>query len=207
MGNKGTKSLTKEQGERYQKEFGVSKAEIKKLCDSPFGSFFFFFFFLILFFCFLCSHKVWTGYAKKGDDQSSMDLDGFQKFCKDIGSDDGNVPMIFEFIDASHDGLIQFDEWIVFVMRVKNPSYEDYAQLVIDLYDEDGSGTVSVDEVRKLALSKAKIEGVLTPERTAEIEEVVKAIFAFADKNKDGELTKEELIEASKKDPNFAHAL
>jgi hypothetical protein len=33
MGNKGTKSLTKEQGERYQKEFGVSKAEIKKLYE------------------------------------------------------------------------------------------------------------------------------------------------------------------------------
>jgi len=182
MGNKGGKVLSKEAAERYQKEFGVTKAEIKKL------------------------HKVWLGYAKKGN-EGSMDLEGFHKFCHDVGSDDGNIPTIFEFIDSSGDGLIQFDEWIVFVLRAKNPSFEDYAQLVIDLYDEDGSGTVSMDEVRKLAKSKAKVEGVLSAEREAEIEQTIQAIFAFADKNKDGELSKEELIEAAKKDPNFAQAL
>lgn len=151
-------------------------------------------------------HKVWLSYAKK-DDKANMDLAGFKNFCKDVGSDDGNIPKIFSYIDASADGLIQFEEWIVFVLKAKNPSYEDYAQLVIDLYDEDGSGTVSVAEVRKLALSKAKVEGVLTPERQAEIENVIKSIFAFADTNGDGELSKEELIAAAEADPAFAQTL
>jgi Ca2+-binding EF-hand superfamily protein len=136
-----------------------------------------------------------------------MDLEGFEKFCADVGNDDGNVPTIFKFIDTSGDGFIQFDEWIVFVLRAKNPSFEDYAQLVIDLYDEDNSGTVSKDEVRKLALAKAKVEGRFTPEREAEIEKTIESIFEFADSNGDGELSFEELVEAVKKDPSFSAAL
>merc|ERR1712072_59009 len=179
MGNKGSRELKKEDVKKYQDQFGVSKSEIKKL------------------------HKVWMDYAKDGQ----MDLDGFKSFCTDVGSDDGNIPTIFEFIDTSGDGQIQFDEWIVFVLRAKNPSFEDYAQLVIDLYDEDNSGTVSVEEVRKLAISKAKVEGRLTKEREEEIEQTIQAIFKFADTDKDGELTREELIAAAKRDPNFAQAL
>eukprot|EP01108_Squamamoeba_japonica_P009455 TRINITY_DN886_c0_g1_i2.p1 TRINITY_DN886_c0_g1~~TRINITY_DN886_c0_g1_i2.p1 ORF type:complete len:196 (-),score=105.01 TRINITY_DN886_c0_g1_i2:64-612(-) len=182
MGAKGSKSLSKEALKTYQEKFGVTKAEIKKL------------------------HKVWLGYAS-GSDDGSMDLAGFTEFCKDVNSDDGNIPTIFEFIDTSGDGLIQFDEWIVFVLRAKNPSFEDYAQLVIDLYDEDGDGSVSVDEVRKLALSKAKVEGRVSDERKQEIEDTIQAIFKFADKDGDGKLTREELIAASKSDPSFAQSL
>jgi hypothetical protein len=49
-----------------------------------------------------------------------------------------NIPTIYSFIDTSGDGAIQFDEWIVFVLRAKDPTFDDYAQLVIDLYDTDG---------------------------------------------------------------------
>mmetsp|Transcript_48932 Transcript_48932/g.119830 ORF Transcript_48932/g.119830 Transcript_48932/m.119830 type:complete len:216 (+) Transcript_48932:790-1437(+) len=184
MGNKGS-SLTKEQMKALQKEFNVSKDEIKKL------------------------HKVWLTYRLPEADgkAAGMDREGFVKFCDDVGNEDGNVPTIFDFIDTSGDGRIQFEEWIVFVLRAKNPSFDDYAQLVIDLYDEDNSGTVSREEVRKLAMAKAKIEGRLTPEREAEIETTIENIFKFADADGDGELTKEELIAAAKKDPNFAQAL
>jgi len=172
--------LSKEDQKKLREKFNIGKTEIKTL------------------------HKVWMGYAKK---DGTMDLDGFKRFCDDVGSDDGNVPTIYSFIDTSGDGAIQFDEWIVFVLRAKDPTFDDYAQLVIDLYDTDGSGTVSRAEVRKLALSKAKTEGRLTDARIAEIDESIDAIFKFADTNGDGELTKEELVDAAKRDPQFAQAL
>merc|ERR1711862_991493 len=183
MGSKQSQ-LSKADLKKYQEKFSVSKAEIKKL------------------------HKVWLDYAAKtGANAGGMDLAGFKSFCRDVGSDDGNIPTIFGFIDTSQDGFIQFDEWIVFVLRAKDPSFEDYAQLVIDLYDEDNSGTVSKDEVRKLAVAKAKTEGRLTKAREDEIEQTIEAIFKFADVDGDGELTREELIAAAQKDPNFAQAL
>merc|ERR1711916_202038 len=183
MGNKGSQ-LSKEDLKRFQKEFSVSKDEVKKL------------------------HKVWENYAieESKDKPSGMSLEGFAKFCKDVGNDDGNVPTIFGFINTSGDDRIQFDEWICFVLRAKNPSFEDYAQLVIDLYDEDNSGTVSREEVRKLAMAKARIEGRLSPEREAEINSTIENIFDFADTNNDGELSKDELIAAARKDPSFAQA-
>lgn len=81
-------------------------------------------------------------------------------------------------------GIIQFDEWILWKQKVLNPTVEDWAALVIDLYDTDGSGSVSRAEVRKLAFSKAKIEGRLNAERIEQINNTIEKIFKFADTSK-----------------------
>ena len=66
MGNKSSQ-LSKEQIKQLQSQFHVTKDEVKKL------------------------HKVWENYAIEKNGESGMDLPGFEKFCNDVGNDDGNV--------------------------------------------------------------------------------------------------------------------
>jgi Ca2+-binding EF-hand superfamily protein len=75
------------------------------------------------------------------------------------------------------------------------------------IYDEDGNGIITKDELLKFALAKAKAEGRNTTEQIQQITEVVNKIVAYIDTNSDGKLTKEELIAAINKDPYLKKVL
>jgi Ca2+-binding EF-hand superfamily protein len=67
------------------------------------------------------------------------------------------------------------------------------------IYDEDGDGVITKDELLKFALAKAKAED--RQDQSAQIIDVVNRIVLFIDKNNDGKLTKDELVEAINRDP------
>ncbi len=73
------------------------------------------------------------------------------------------------------------------------------------IYDEDGNGVITKDELLKFALAKAKAEGRM--EQKDQIVEVVNKIVAYIDLNADGKLTKEEIVTAINKDPYLKKVL
>jgi hypothetical protein len=75
------------------------------------------------------------------------------------------------------------------------------------IYDGDRNGFISKEEIIKLAWSKAKTEQKGTTEQKAIIVDTVNRIFAYVDKNKDGMLSKAELVAAVTKYPELKNVL
>ncbi len=69
------------------------------------------------------------------------------------------------------------------------------------IYDEDGDGVITKEELLKFAIAKAKAEGRSTIENKQKITEIVNRIVEYIDTNSDGKLTKDELVAAINKDP------
>jgi Ca2+-binding EF-hand superfamily protein len=75
------------------------------------------------------------------------------------------------------------------------------------IYDGDRNGFITKEEIQKLAWSKAKAEGKGNQEQKDLIVDTVNKIFAYVDKNKDGMLSKAELITAVTKYPELKNVL
>jgi Ca2+-binding EF-hand superfamily protein len=75
------------------------------------------------------------------------------------------------------------------------------------IYDEDRNGVITKEELLKLAWSKAKAEGRASPEQRELIKEAVNKIVFYVDKNSDGQLSEEELVEAINKHPELKEVL
>lgn len=80
-------------------------------------------------------------------------------------------------VDIDGNGVIEYTEFVMATMNQKNVSSEDKLKAAFNMFDKDGSGTISPDEIRE----------VLGFDSTISQEELNK-IIEEVDENKDGEI-------------------
>ena len=80
-------------------------------------------------------------------------------------------------MDLNKDGKIEYSEFIVAALDEKNLMSEKRLKAAFDMYDKDKSGSISVDEIKKVLSFGKDID-----------EELIKKIITQVDENKDGEL-------------------
>jgi EF-hand domain pair len=71
------------------------------------------------------------------------------------------------------------------------------------IYDEDGDGFITKEELKEFALNKAKVEGRTAEADIVQLEQVLESIVAYIDTDGDGRLSRDELVRAINKDPSL----
>jgi calmodulin len=112
-------------------------------------------------------------------------------------------------MDADKDGTITFKEFLMF-QSITAPTTqplqpEELIELAFDMYDEDGDGFVTADEMRDSLTNMFKAKGldVKSGEITETINKRIENLLKIADSNGDGQLTKDEIVSACRQDPSL----
>ena len=107
-------------------------------------------------------------------------MEGYEKhYGKDMAKDE--VDRIFELVDVDHSNEIDFSEFVTATANRGNLLQEDKLKQAFSYYDRDGSGSISVDEIK----------GVLGVGKHI-TDEVWKQVVLEVDENGDGEVSFEE---------------
>eukprot|EP01080_Neovahlkampfia_damariscottae_P007001 gene7001-11166_t len=153
-------------------------------------------------------HKFWFELFPDGE----MTKDGFKKFASlamPEAPQDADIDYLFRAMDQNKDGTITFKEFLIF-QSITAPSRksfdpEELINMAFNMYDEDGDGYVTEDEMRDSLTNmfKAKNLDIQDPSIKKTINQRIENLLSVADENGDGQLTKEEILKACKKDPSL----
>ena len=124
-----------------------------------------------------------------------MDLNGDGKLSKDeikqgyreyFGKplSDEEVDDLFTKVDTDGSGAIDYSEFVVATMNEKNLLSNHKLQKAFKMFDIDGGGTISADEIKQVLSFGQHID-----------EEVVQQILKQVDSNGDGEISFDEFAE------------
>ncbi|XP_057341247.1 Kv channel-interacting protein 1-like [Microplitis mediator] len=118
---------------------------------------------------------------------------------------------VFNTMKRKHAGKISFEEFLAILSKVSRGSVEEKLQWVFGLYDLDGDGLISKEEMLDVVGSIYEMLGrytqpqILEPQLAAK--EHVERIFHLMDANKDGVVTIEELVQWCSKDEQLLQSL
>ncbi|KAL9651335.1 hypothetical protein ABK040_001287 [Willaertia magna] len=152
-------------------------------------------------------HKFWHELYPDGN----MTKDGFYKFAAialPSAPSDANVDYLFRAMDSNKDGTITFKEFLFF-QSITAPTtqplhFEELIDLAFDMYDMDLDGFVTAEEMRDSLRNMFKAKGAkIDQEVEITINSRIENLLKIADVNGDGKLTREEVINACKKDPSL----
>ncbi len=101
---------------------------------------------------------------------------------------DEEVDKMFRNIDIDGSGSIDYTEFVMATMNEKNMSSNDKLLQAFRMFDKDGSGTISADEIKEVL-------GYNTSLNQKVIEDIMKEV----DENGDGEIQFEEFVNMMKK--------
>jgi NAD(P)H-flavin reductase/Ca2+-binding EF-hand superfamily protein len=108
--------------------------------------------------------------------------------------------------DQNGDGVISRDEFMTGVRALVLGTEHEKLLFAFRMHDHDGDGTLSREEVlRMITISLAESEIIERP--TQPPEKLTAALFALADKDKDGKIGFEELEVVVKRRPDLLHKM
>jgi len=97
---------------------------------------------------------------------------------------DEEVDEMFSKVDVDDSGAIDYSEFVVASMNEKNLLSNNKLQSAFKMFDKDGGGSISTDEIRQVLSFGQNLE-----------ESVVNDIIKQVDANGDGEISFDEFAE------------
>ncbi|XP_043524593.1 Kv channel-interacting protein 1-like isoform X2 [Frieseomelitta varia] len=118
---------------------------------------------------------------------------------------------VFNTMKRKPSGKISFEEFLTILSKVSRGSVEEKLQWIFGLYDLDGDGLISKEEMLDVVGSIYEMLGRYTQPQIVEphlaAREHVDRIFHLMDANKDGVVTIEELVQWCSKDEQLLRSL
>ncbi|CAE7224731.1 unnamed protein product [Rhizoctonia solani] len=116
---------------------------------------------------------------------------------------------VFNVFDNDKNGTIDFKEFIGALSVTSRGRLDEKLKWAFQLYDIDGDGFITYDEMLQIVRSIYKMTGqmVKLPADEDTPEKRVDKIFRNMDRDKDARLTYDEFVEGSKQDPTIVQAL
>jgi calcium-dependent protein kinase len=132
--------------------------------------------------------KIFKDIDVNGDGKLSKEeiMNGFDKYFNKTMNEE-EVDKMFESVDTDNSGFIDYSEFIVAAMNEKNLLTNDKLEAAFKMFDKDGSGLITPDEIKEV-LGK----GGNLPEEA--LNEIIKQV----DDNGDGEISFEEFAQMMK---------
>ncbi|KYN38076.1 Kv channel-interacting protein 2, partial [Trachymyrmex septentrionalis] len=134
---------------------------------------------------------------------------GFKQECPSDASQYAHY--VFNTMKRKPSGKISFEEFLTILSKVSRGSVEEKLQWVFGLYDLDGDGLISKEEMLDVVGSIYEMLGRYTQPQILEphvaAREHVDRIFHLMDANKDGVVTIEELVQWCSKDEQLLRSL
>ena len=93
--------------------------------------------------------KIFRALDKNGDGHLSKDeiLEGYEEhFGVPINEED--VDKMIKNVDIDGNGCIEYTEFVMATMNEKNMVTNDKLQAAFKMFDKDGSGTITADEIK-----------------------------------------------------------
>jgi Ca2+-binding EF-hand superfamily protein len=155
-------------------------------------------------------HKLFHKAAPSG----RMGKKEFKKYIEDLAifkkvDTQESYDQLFRGYDRDRDGTITFKEYLQYHLGIVF-STEELFDIVFSMYDADNNGYITRDELVEVVTNSTRWMGdcdVESRDVQKLIQEEVDKIVGFADVNKDGCISKEELCAAAEKHPEILEKL
>ena len=102
---------------------------------------------------------------------------------------------VFRIYDANNDGVIDFTEFMLIFFVMSEGAPEEVLTKIFRMFDVNSDGTISMKEMNKLIKDMYGLLKTEDPNIAAK-NMIAKTAFAEMDKDKDGEVSKEEFVSA-----------
>lgn len=135
---------------------------------------------------------MFKAFDKNGDGKLSMEevKIGYIEHYGRVMSDE-EVERMFKSVDSDNSGFIDYSEFVVAAMNEKQLTSNDKLQAAFNMFDKDGSGVISADEIREVLGFGGSLDN-----------KAIDLIIKQVDENGDGEISFEEFTEMMKKVSN-----
>ncbi|XP_030748772.1 Kv channel-interacting protein 1-like [Sitophilus oryzae] len=116
---------------------------------------------------------------------------------------------VFNTLDQDHSGLISFEDFVQNLSILSRGSLEEKLRWAFSLYDINGDGYITREEMTDIVSSVYDLMGKLAEPCIDEdtVKEKVDRIFQKMDKNQDGVVTLDEFLECCKTDKDISASM